>query len=49
MNSSDKSIQMVGSSIEGTSDEMNEFLNTLLDSYKVDLHKRAKFYEFQSR
>ncbi len=48
LNSSDKSIQMVGESIEQTGDELSEFLATILDSYNIDLYEKVKWFEFQS-
>ncbi|MCW4048108.1 MAG: hypothetical protein NWE89_00075 [Candidatus Bathyarchaeota archaeon] len=49
VNSSDKSIQMVGESIESTSDELHELIVTISDSYKIDLNERVKWYEYQAK
>ena len=49
INSFNNSFLMVGETVENTSDELNEFIITLLDSYNIDIYEKLKWLEFQAQ
>jgi len=49
VDSSKLTITMAGESFENTSEELQEFVATLSDSYKVNLFERVKWFEFQAK
>lgn len=48
LNAFNMTFQMMGESVESTTDELNEFLATLHDTNKIDLFSRMKYMELQA-